>query len=128
MYREESVGRLFRRGVRGTLSPDPRDARVRRGAVMTVRNVAARDFAECRLETGHFGGIVDDPQRVADAVGRDEVGGRPAAGHLTDERVDRGEATVGQEDRPRVGSDRVRVPGAVVLLIGPRVLVLLDPP
>jgi len=99
-----------------------------RAAVVTVGDVGDRDPREELLElvgdARRMGG--DLPDRVADAVGGNEVVERRGAAGVRDDQVDRLVVAVGQERRARVRLQRLDVPRPVVLLVRARLLVLLE--
>ena len=92
-------------------------------AVVAVGDVERVDPAERLHERG---GLVDGPDRVLDVVLGPEVVDRRALHGPGDGVVDGVVAAVSQHDRLGVGPLREHVARPVVLLVGPRVLVLED--
>ena len=105
-----------------------RVARRRRAAVVPVRDVrdgnAREELLELVAPAARARG--DLPDRVADAVRRDEVVERGGAAGVGDDRVDRLVVAVGEERRTRVRLKRLDVARAVVFLVLARLLVLLE--
>ncbi len=102
--------------------PRPRGAR---RAVVAVGDVEGGDAAEGR---GEVGGVLaaDPPERVRHPVLGGEVVERRRRGDPPRDGVDRGGGAVGQEHDPGLRRELDHVPRAVVLLVAPGVLVLLD--
>ena len=98
------------------------------GAVVAVGDVQGRHGFEQVVEGVDVGLLVDDPDRVADAVLGDHVVDRRGGADLVHQGVDVGHGTVGQEHRLGVGGLLGDVAGAVVLLVLAGVLVALDEP
>jgi hypothetical protein len=71
-------------------------------------------------------GSVNHPDDVLDAVVGDEIVGWLRGREPLDQGIDLRTRLVGQEDRAGVGIESVDMTGPIVLLDGPRVLVLLD--
>ena len=101
-----------------------RASRARR-AVMSVGNIQRRNAGKRRHEPGNLT-AARPPQRMAHTVDRLEVEKRRARGRLPRDRVDGARGSIGQEDGARLRAQRQQVPRAIVFLVGPRPLVLLD--
>ena len=101
-------------------------ARRGRGSVMAIGHVERRDRGEALGHGSDLGGIRDDPERVFDPVAGDEVVGGRSSAHDVDDAVELIDRSVGQEHRLRVRVGLGDVAGPIVLLVGARVLVLLD--
>ena len=90
---------------------------------MAVGHVGVRHRAERSEERGR---LRNPPDGVAYSVRRGEVVERRGLEDGRAQRGDIGTAAVGEKDRLRVGLEREHVPGAVVLLVLPGLLVLPD--
>ena len=79
------------------------------------------------MQGAHLARVVDHPQGVTDAVAGDEVDPRLTRDDTRDDRVDVGRAPTDEEDRLVLRPERVDVPHAVELLVGPGELVDAHP-
>jgi len=91
--------------------------------MMTIRNVGRR---HCREGLHPFGSAGDAPEGVPDAVGCREVVQWRLLRLRIHERRHGGVVAIGEKHRAGVRAQRVDEPGAVVLFVLARLLVLLD--
>ena len=112
------------------LSPAPlrllEDPRCRGAAMVAVGDVKAGHPPELGFDESDLRRVGDDPGAVAHAVGRSEVHARGLGRLLCDQCVEGRVGPVHEEHGAGLSVQRLDVPHAVVLLIGPRQLVLLD--
>src|ERR687891_688447 len=104
--------------------PRPRGAR---RPVVAVGDVERRDAAESGRE-GTGVGPGDAPESVHHPVFGREVVERGRRAGMPRDRVDLGRGAIGEEHDPGLGAQRDHVARAVVLLVAPGELVLLDQP
>ncbi len=92
-------------------------------AMMAVGDIGRFYFGEdiaIGLRIGH------GPDRMRHTVGRDEVEQRTVIHILRDDSVNPRSIAVGHQNRSGLGVDREHMAGAIVLLVGVRLFVLLD--
>jgi hypothetical protein len=124
--REEPLVAGVASAVRMGRAPRRGHPRGGRRSVMPVGDVERRNVVEERRHARDAGCVANRPDRVADAVLQARVRVRCAARGVGQERVDLGRTWVRHEHRPCLGVEGLHVANAVVLLVGPRVLVLAD--
>ena len=93
--------------------------------MVAVGDVQSRNPADRRDERV-AAGAADAPDRVAHAVGRFEVEERRGGCLLLRDAVDLGRCAVREEHRSGLRAERHHMTRAVVFLVAPRALVLLD--
>ena len=95
-------------------------------AVVTVSNVAHRNFFEGLADSFDFGIVVDDPNGMAKAVAlAHEVVNRLALGHCTED-IELAVVAVSEEHRTRIGVRSEHMAQTVFFLVSAGKFVLLD--
>src|SRR5690606_14465948 len=102
------------------------DALGRRGAMVAVGDVEAFDLVELGLQLLDYAVVADGPEHVAGLVVGDEVISGLAGDDAVDQGVDGRAGAVGEEHGADLGAEGVDVVDAVIFLVGPGELVLLD--
>ncbi len=102
------------------------NARRRRAAMMSIGDVKSGDACEFVLDEFDLRRVADDPRSVPHAVRRGEIHIRLLGCFFASEFVKGRLGAVGQEYRAGLGIQRLNVPDAVILFVGPREFVFLD--
>ena len=95
-------------------------------AMVTIGDVERRHGAEDLADLRQACRLLDDPDRVPDAVIRRHIGNRHALGSQCDQPLGRRAVRVGKQHRPGLCIERLDLAYPVVFLVRPGELVLAD--
>jgi hypothetical protein len=95
-------------------------------AMVTIGDVECWHGAEHLADLRQACSLIDDPERVSDAVLRRHIGNRHALGGECDQALGRRAVRVGEQHRPGLRIERLDLAYPVVFLVRPGELVLAD--